>query len=76
MTGNIRTSDDKLDRLIAQVGRLTEAITVGFHNSREEFQNFREELVELKDITKQQTENTARLVRIVEMLIQQNGGNA
>ena len=76
MTGNIRTSDDKLDRLIAQVGRLTEAITVGFHDSREEFQNFREELVELKDITKQQTENTARLVRIVEMLIQQNGGNA
>lgn len=76
MTGNIRTSDDKLDRLIAQVGRLTEAITVGFHDSREEFQNFREELAELKDITKQQTENTARLVRIVEMLIQQNGGNA
>ena len=76
MTGNIRTSDDKLDRLIAQVGRLTEAITVGFHASREEFQNFREELAELKDITKQQTENTARLVRIVEMLIQQNGGNA
>lgn len=76
MTGNIRTSDDKLDRLIAQVGRLTEAITVGFHDSREEFQNFREELTELKDITKQQTENTARLVRIVEMLIQQNGGNA
>ena len=76
MTGNIRTSDDKLDRLIAQVGRLTEAITVGFHDSREEFQNFREELAELKDITKQQTENIARLVRIVEMLIQQNGGNA
>lgn len=76
MTGNIRTSDDKLDRLIAQVGRLTEAITVGFHDSREEFQNFREELAELKDITKQQTENTARLVRIVEMLIQQNEGNA
>lgn len=76
MTGNIRTSDDKLDRLIAQVGRLTEAITVRFHDSREEFQNFREELAELKDITKQQTENTARLVRIVEMLIQQNGGNA
>lgn len=76
MTGNIRTSDDKLDRLIAQVGRLTEAITVGFHDSREEFQNFREELAELKDITKQQTENTARLVRVVEMLIQQNGGNA
>ena len=76
MTGNIRTSDDKLDRLIAQVGRLTKAITVGFHDSREEFQNFREELAELKDITKQQTENIARLVRIVEMLIQQNGGNA
>ena len=76
MTGNIRTSDDKLDRLIAQVGRLTEAITVGFHDSREEFQNFREELAELKNITKQQTENTARLVRVVEMLIQQNGGNA
>lgn len=76
MTGNIRTSDDKLDRLIAQVGRLTEAITVRFHDSREEFQNFREELAELKDITKQQTENTARLVRVVEMLIQQNGGNA
>ena len=76
MTGNIRTSDDKLDRLIAQVGRLTEAITVRFHDSREEFQNFREELAELKNITKQQTENTARLVRIVEMLIQQNGGNA
>ena len=76
MTGNIRTSDDKLDRLIAQVGRLTEAITVRFHDSREEFQNFREELAELKDITKQQTENIARLVRIVEMLIQQNGGNA
>lgn len=76
MTGNIRTSDDKLDRLIAQVGRLTEAITVGFHDSREEFQNFREELADLKDITKQQTENTARLVRVVEMLIQQNGGNA
>lgn len=75
MTGSTRTSDDKLDRLIAQVGRLTEAITVGFHDSREEFQNFREELVELKDITKQQTENTARLVRIVEMLIQQNEGN-
>ena len=74
MTGSTRTSDDKLDRLIAQVGRLTEAITVGFHDSREEFQNFREELVELKDITKQQTENTARLVRIVEMLIQQNEG--
>jgi ABC-type transporter Mla subunit MlaD len=76
MTSSSRTSDDKLERLIAQVGRLTEAVTVGFHDSRDEFQNFREELAELKEITRQQTENTTRLVRIVEMLIQKNGGNA
>jgi len=76
MTSSSRTPDDTIDRLIAQVGRLTEAITVGFHDSREEFQNFRGELAELKEITKQQTENTARLVRIVEMLIQKNEASA
>ncbi|MCL6433322.1 MAG: hypothetical protein K6T90_03755 [Leptolyngbyaceae cyanobacterium HOT.MB2.61] len=74
-------SPDRIDILIDQVGYLTEVITVGF-------QDFRAELAELKEITrqqaetarqqaetaKQQAESVARLIGIMETLLQNNRG--
>jgi methyl-accepting chemotaxis protein len=77
-----------LDILIDQIGRLTEAVTVGF-------QDFRVELAELTELTErqarvaeqqaeaierqakvaeQQAESVARLTSIVEALLRTNGG--
>lgn len=63
--------DMRLDRLLAaitvltdQVGRLTEGLT-----------EFRADMAELKETTKQQADTTAKLVGIVEALIQERTQN-
>ena len=77
-------SDDKIDILIDQVGRLTEVVMMGFQDMRAEFRDMRTELAEIKEITrqqaetakqqaevaKQQAEGIAKLAGIVESLLQ------
>jgi hypothetical protein len=73
-------SEDRIEILIDQVGRLTEVVMIGFQDVRDEFREMRTDLAEIKEITrqqsevaKQQAESVTRLVAIVENLMQRDG---
>jgi hypothetical protein len=79
-TSDYSNLDEKLEILIDQVALLTEAVTIGFQDFRQELavvKEFRQDFAEIKEMikeqsatAKEQSATTARLVKIVEALIQ------
>ncbi len=59
-------SDDKIDILIDQVGRLTEVVMMGFQDMRAEFRDMRTELAEIKEITRQQAETAKQQAEVAK----------
>ncbi|MEX0270681.1 hypothetical protein AB3R30_16175 [Leptolyngbyaceae cyanobacterium UHCC 1019] len=74
-TNDYSKLDEKLEILIDQVALLTEAVTIGFQDFRQELtvvKKFRQDFAEIKEMIKEQSATTARLVKIVEALIQRS----
>lgn len=66
---NIELNNEKLDLLVDQVGRLTEAVTTGFSEMRSISRQQSESIQLLTENTQRQQETTDRLFKIVETLL-------
>jgi hypothetical protein len=65
------TSEDRLDLLTDQVGRFTEGLTEFRMAMERNHQEFNQKLDRIAATTERQAETADRLVKIVELLVQQ-----
>jgi methyl-accepting chemotaxis protein len=68
MTGYAQSSrsEDRIEILIDQVGRLTEVVMIGFQDMRDESREMRSDLSEIKDITERQARAFERQAKAFE----------
>jgi hypothetical protein len=69
MTVSPNSSDDRMEIMIDQIGRLTEVVTIGFQEMREGFRDIKVDLSEVRKTLSEQAEaiTVDRLVKTAEL---------